>query len=172
MKYMNHTKLISIATAFTVLLTGCGKTDPELDTYKKEMTTFTETVTDLVDSINAIDVDSDNRTEELLSYLDEMDIAFTDMAALEVPEEFSNIEELADEASSNLSRAVSLYHEAFDGTGEDFDNNIPREEILSAAHEYYSRAFKRIDFIGTILQGELPDDESVTIIHETETEEE
>lgn len=172
MKYMQHIKLCSIITSLTIFLTGCGKTDPALDTYKEEMTAFTETVTDLVDSINAIDVDSENRTEELLSYLDEMDTAFTDMAALDVPEEFSNVEDLADEASSNLSRAVSLYHEAFDGAGEDFDNNIPQEEILSAAHEYYSRAFKRIDFIGTILQGELPDDESVTIIHETETEEE
>ncbi len=41
---------------------------------------------------------------------------------------------------------------------------------MDAALEYYSRAFKRTDYIGTILQGDLPEDESITIIHESDEE--
>ena len=157
-------KLTIILTTFllSVLLAGCGKTDDALEQYKSDMTDFTNTVDELVTSIDNIDLESDTRIEELLGYLDEMDSAFAEMSELEVPEQFANIEDLADEASTNLSESVSLYHQAFDNK-EEFDPNI-----LDAALEYYSRAFKRLDYIGTILQGELPEDESITIIHESE----
>lgn len=143
-------------------LTGCGKTDDSLQQYKSDMTGFTNEVNELVASIEDIDLESATRTEELLSYLDEMDEAFAQMSGWDVPKQFSNIEELADEASANLSESVSLYHQAFED-GEDLDENV-----LDAALEYYSRAFKRLDYIGTILQGELPEDENITIIHESE----
>jgi len=41
-----------------------------------------------------------------------MDVAFAEMSELDVPEQFSNIEPLADEASANMSEAVSLFHQA------------------------------------------------------------
>lgn len=162
---MKKSALLLMIVFLSATLIGCGKTDDSLQQYKSDMTDFTNTVDELVTSIDNIDLESDTRTEELLEYLDEMDVAFAEMSELEVPEQFSNIEELADDASSNLSEAVSLYHQAFD-SGEEFDPNM-----LDAALEYYSRAFKRLDYIGTILQGELPEDETITIIHETEEEE-
>ena len=94
-----------------------------------------------------------------------MDAAFAEMGNLPVPEQFANIEELADDASANLSKSVALYHQAFDEEGE-YD-----PQVVNAALEYYSRAFKRLDYISTILQGELPEDESITIIHEGDEEE-
>lgn len=148
-----------------VTLTGCGKTEDALIQYKSDMTDFTNHIEELVTSIDNIDLDSDTRTQELLGYLDEMDAAFAEMGNLPVPEQFANIEELADDASANLSKSVALYHQAFDVEGE-YD-----PQIVNAALEYYSRAFKRLDYISTILQGELPEDESITIIHEGDEEE-
>ncbi|WWR14652.1 hypothetical protein V1224_09050 [Lachnospiraceae bacterium JLR.KK008] len=159
-------KAVFMITTFVLfaVLTGCGKTDHELEQYKAEMTAFTETVDELVTAIDNIDLESETRTEELLGYLDQMDAAFLAMGELEVPQQFSNIEELADEASENLSQSVELYHQAFDHEG-DYE-----PQLIEAALEYYSRAFKRLDYIGTILQGELPEDETITIIHEDEEE--
>ena len=155
-------KMYYLLTVFllAVILTGCGKKDDGLEEYRAEMSAFTDTINELVSSIESIDLESETRTEELLGYLDEMDAAFTAMGNLEVPEQFANIEELADEASANLSKSVSLYHQAFDNP-ENYD-----PQLIEAALEYYSRAFKRLDYIGTILQGDLPEDESITIIHE------
>ncbi len=159
---MKKNFLTAAVFLLSVFMTGCGKTDDALAQYKTDMTEFTNTVDQLVTSIDNIDLDSDTRTEEMLGYLDEMETAFAEMGSLDVPEQFANIEELADEASENLSQAVALYHQAFDNP-EEYD-----PQIIDAALEYYSRAFKRLDYIGTILQGELPEDETITIIHESE----
>ncbi len=159
---MKKTTLLLTALFLSVILAGCQKEDSALSQYKSDMTDFTNTVDDLITSIDQIDLESDTRTEELLGYLDEMDAAFAEMSELKVPEQFANVEELADDASANLSESVSLYHQAFD-SGEEFDPNI-----LDAALEYYSRALKRLDYIGIILQGDLPEDDTITIIHESE----
>lgn len=161
---MKKTWFLLAAFLFAAVLTGCGKKDDDLEQYKSEMTEFTNTIDDLVSAIENIDLESETRTQELLGYLDEMDAAFVAMGNLEVPEQFANIEELADDASANLSKSVSLYHQAFDNP-EDYD-----PQLVDAALEYYSRAFKRLDYIGTILQGDLPEDESITIIHESDEE--
>lgn len=162
---MKKTILLSALFLLAATLTGCGKTDDALDEYKAAMTEFTGHVEELVNSIDSIDLESETRTQEMLGYLDEMDAAFAEMSELTVPEQFANVDELADDASANLSQAVALYHEAFDYE-EDYD-----PQLVDAALEYYNRAFKRLDYIGTILQGELPEDESITIIHEDEASE-
>lgn len=161
---MKKTWFLLAAFLLALALTGCGKKDDDLEQYKSEMTEFTNTINDLVSKIENIDLESETRTQELLGYLDEMDAAFVAMGNLEVPEQFANIEELADDASANLSKSVSLYHQAFDNP-EDYD-----PQLIDAALEYYGRAFKRLDYIGTILQGDLPEDESITIIHESDEE--
>ncbi len=161
---MKKTWFLLAAFLLALALTGCGKKDDDLEQYKSEMTEFTNTINDLVSKIENIDLESETRTQELLGYLDEMDAAFVAMGNLEVPEQFANIEELADDASANLSKSVSLYHQAFDNP-DDYD-----PQLIDAALEYYGRAFKRLDYIGTILQGDLPEDESITIIHESDEE--
>lgn len=168
-KILKSSTFMMLLLFLAVTLSGCEKEDAALSKYRSDMTEFTDTVDGLVTSIENIDLESDTRTEELLGYLDEMDAAFAEMSELEVPEQFANIEELADEASANLSEAVSLYHQAFDNSGsEESDSAILDSNVLDVALEYYSRAFKRLDYISTILQGELPEDESITIIHESE----
>lgn len=156
--------LAAIAIFSVLLLVGCGKEDPELAKYKEEMQGCHDRINALVIDIEGIDLNSEDRAEILLECLDQMNEEFSYMATLEVPSEFANVEELADEASANLSRAVSLYHQAFDYP----DGYDP--SLVQAAQEYYSRAFRRLSYIGTIMQGEIPQDEHVTIVGEDEGE--
>lgn len=149
-------KLIYIWAIFllSAMLAGCGKTDDELEQYKAEMSAFTDKINELGTSIDNIDPDSETRTQELLQYLDEMDTAFAEMSAMKVPEQFVNIDELADDASANLSKSVSLYHQAFDDDSE-YDPELVNE-LVDAALEYYSRAFKRLGYIGTTCRESFP----------------
>ena len=42
------------------------------------------------------------------------------------------------------------------------------KNVASAALEYYNRAVKRLNYISLILQGEMPTDDSITIITEND----
>ena len=81
------------------------------------------------------------------------------MAQLEVPEQFSAAESLADEADENMKEAVALFHQAYEG--ETYD-----EALGQAALEYYERTNVRIQYIITILHGEIPEGEGVTYTEE------
>ncbi len=76
-----------------------------------------------------------------------------------MPEQFSAVESLADEADENMKEAVALFHTAYDG--ETYD-----EGSEQAALEYYNRTNIRIQYIITILHGEIPEGEGVTYTEE------
>lgn len=109
--------------------------------------------------MNAIDRDSDTAMVELLGYLDALEEDIAWMAELEVPEQFSAAESLADEAAENMKQAVELFHKASEG--EQFD-----DATAQAAIEYYNRTNIRIQYIITILHGEIPEGEGVTYTEE------
>ena len=81
------------------------------------------------------------------------------MAELEVPEQFSAVDDLADEASENMRQAVSYFHMAYEA--EEF---MPNYE--EAAREYYERANLRIQYIIMLLHGEIPEGENITYTEE------
>lgn len=140
------------------LFTGCGE-DEELTGYQTDMETFFEHIAEYNDNMNAIDVTEEDYLSQMLTYLDALDAEVAWMASLEVPEQFSAVESLADEASENMSMAVSYYHMAYEG--ETYD--AATEE---AAREYYERANARIQYIITIFHGEIPEGEGVTYTEE------
>ncbi len=141
-----------------ILLTACGE-DESLTAYQEDMNTFFEHIAAFNDDMNAIDASAENAESQLLSYLDQLQEEFTWMAELEVPERFSAVESLADEADENMQQAVSLYHRAYES--EPFD-----EGVAQAAREYYDRANIRIQYIVMILHGEIPEGEGITYIEE------
>lgn len=154
MKIMNCNSQVQrfICTAMigtSLLLSGCG-TDQALETYKANMNQFFENAKIYDTSINAIDPESENAVEDLLTLLDSMDTSFAQMASLDVPEGFPGVEELADEASENMSQAVSYYHQAFEG--EEYDSST-----ADIAKQYYDRANLRIQYIVAILHGDTED---------------
>lgn len=132
----------------TFLLTGC-KEKEELAAYRTDMERFYENVKSYDSSINAIDPESETAVAELLALLDSMAQTFSWMADLEVPEDFSGVEQLADEAGTYMTQAVTYYHQAF---GEEYD-----PDLADTAKQHYDLANQRIQHILSILRGEIPD---------------
>lgn len=158
MNSKNKCKYI-IGTLTTVLcLTACGHTneEKELADFSSSISSFTASIQDANQQINELDVNDANASQELLSILDELDEKFKELADLSVPEQYQSIETLADEASKNMTNAVSYFHSAYEG--EAFD-----EQDADVAYQYYTRAMVRIEYIGYVLVGEIPENDHVTV---------
>lgn len=156
---MTKYKMTLVCLLFAFLLTACGE-NKELTAYQEDMNTFFERAAEYNDKMNAIDRESDTAVIELLGYLDAFAEDIQWMAELEVPEQFSAVESLADEADENMREAVALFHAAYDG--ETYD-----EGSEQAALEYYDRTNIRIQYIIMILHGEIPEGEGVTYTEES-----
>lgn len=158
MNSKNKCKYI-IGTLTTVLcLTACGHTneEKELADFSSSISSFTASIQDANQQINELDVNDANASQELLSILDGLDEKFKELADLSVPEQYQSIETLADEASENMTNAVSYFHSAYEG--EVFD-----EQDADVAYQYYTRAMVRIEYIGYVLVGEIPENDHVTV---------
>ena len=158
MNSKNKCKYI-IGTLTTVLcLTACGHTneEKELADFSSSISSFTASIQDANQQINELDVNDANASQELLSILDGLDEKFKELADLSVPEQYQSIESLADEASKNMTNAVSYFHSAYEG--EAFD-----EQDADVAYQYYTRAMVRIEYIGYVLVGEIPENDHVTV---------
>ena len=158
MNSKNKCKYI-IGTLTTVLcLTACGHTneEKELADFSSSISSFTASIQDTNQQINELDVNDANASQELLSILDGLDEKFKELADLSVPEQYQSIETLADEASKNMTNAVSYFHSAYEG--ESFD-----EQDADVAYQYYTRAMVRIEYIGYVLVGEIPENDHVTV---------
>lgn len=142
-----------------IFLSACGE-DPELAQFRIDMDTFCTKISEIDNSINNIDAQSDNAVAELLSYLDDLDLVFQDFAKLDFPEQFDYLEKLADESSEYMTEAVKNYHEAY-------SNNSYNEQTAEYARQNYSRAYKRIQIIISFLHGEIPDDVDLSIEYNT-----
>ena len=147
--------IILISSIF--LLIGCG--DKKLESFQDDMTQFKDNVVNISETMDNIDATSDTAVDDLLSCLDSMNEQFQFLAAIDVPSKFSNIETLADEASTYMSEAVSLYHQYYEST--DYDDSVRQ-----AASENYSRAMKRMSYISVLLQGNIPNDSEVMVTEE------
>ena len=147
-----HTVHYIFLCCLLFFLTGCGsKSDPVLDNYKANMNQFFENIRVFDSSINAIDPNSDTAASQMLSLLDAMDTSFAQMASFEVPDSFPGVSELAQEASSYMSEAVSYFHQAYEG--ESFDAVL--EDV---ARQNYERANLRLQYIISILHGDIPEE--------------
>lgn len=153
-------KLITmlITLCFAASITGCGE-NRELTKYKEEMDTFFDNVEVIHNKMNTIDEESDDALDKLFECLDELDKEFLAMAKLNVPDEFSSLESLADEASENMTLAVENYKKAY-------SKDSYNEYTAATADEYYARANKRFQYMIDILHGKMPEGEGVTITEE------
>ena len=133
-----------------LFLSGC-QNNPELDNYKANMNQFFENIKVFDSAINAIDPSSESAASDLLNILDSMETSFSQMASLEVPDSFPGVEELADEASSYMTEAVSCYHQAFEG-------ETYSASMADVAKQNYDRANVRLQYIVSILHGEIPEE--------------
>ena len=156
--HKTKTLILSCFIISVMLFSGC-KGNAELDNYKANMTQFFENIQAFDSAINSINPESETAVSDLLSLLDSMDKNFQQMASLEVPDGFPGVEELADEASDYMTEAVSYYHQAFEA--EPFDT-----VLADVAKQNYDRANLRLQYIVSILHGDLPEE---IYVYEDET---
>ena len=161
---MNKNKHFTIIAILTTVLcmSGCNTStteEKELADFSASISNFTSVIQEANVEINSIDVSSTDAPAQLLEILDGLDTEFKNLAELTVPEQYKSIEDLAAEASTNMSNAVSFYHSAY-------DTGIYNEEDANIAYEYYTRAMTRIQYIGYILVGEIPEGENITVQEE------
>ena len=140
-----------ISCLYLVLLplSGCKERE-DLNIYRTNMEQFFENVKNFNASINALDPESETAVSDLLGLLDSMQQCFSEMAGWEVPEDFAGVEQLADEADEYMSEAVLLYHQAFEG-------ETYSAALADTAKHNYDRANQRIQYILSILHGEIPE---------------
>lgn len=152
------------AVTISACLSGCGSSsdaEKELADFSSKISDFTEYMKEVDTQINSLDVTDKASIDDLLTILDDMDEEFKKLAEIDAPPQYQDVENLADEASENMSLAVSCYHSFF-------ENEMFSEQDAANAYEYYSRAMKRVKYIGYMLTGgEIPEDENVTIYEET-----
>ena len=154
---MRKTLLLLLAVLLlSVASTGCGEKNPEINQFIDAIDSFCSDVAAIDAGINQIDAQSESARDELLLYLDQLDQAFQTFASIPVPADYSYMEELADEASTYMTTAVSAYHAAF---GESSYNEYTAEY----ARQNYERAYKRVTVILKLLHGEDISDEGATI---------
>lgn len=158
-------RVLLICTVFMLFISlyGCGKKDEALERYYEEMNLFADEMLTLKESMDNIDLNSENMSDDVLMYLDAMEEQFRILSEIEVPTQFSSNETLSDEAYKYMQEAVKLYHEFYESA--DTDTNIS-----DMAHENYLRAMKRVEYISIILKGEIPDDEGVEVFNEEKTD--
>lgn len=147
---------IILATFFSViLLTACGE-DPELTKFKNNVDDFCTKLYYIHTAINSIDATKDTAVDELLDNLDELDLVFQAFAKLDFPEEFDNLEPIADESSQYMTTAVENFHLAY-------SNGSYNEYTAEYAQQNYARAYKRVQIIISFLHGETPDDVNLAV---------
>lgn len=159
-KHIRNT--VMITSVLSLLLTGCGSTEEEkeLADFSSSISDFTSAIQQADSEINELDVSKEDAVEDLLAILDTLDSEFQDLAELSVPEQYHSIESLADEASENMTTAVSYFHSAYEA--ETFN-----EQDADIAYQYYTRAMTRIEYIGYVLVGEIPENDRVTVYEES-----
>lgn len=163
MKIYHKWNCIGAAGLLMLGLCACGSTaeEKELADFSEAMSDFTESIEEADTKINELDTTKNESVDELLSLLDGLDAEFQELAELSVPEQYQSIEKLADEASENMSNAVSYFHTAYEA--EEFDS-----DSADIAYQYYTRAMTRVEYIGYVLVGEIPENENVTVEEGTE----
>ena len=157
---MKKNKYIALISLLSILIcsTGCGA-DQKLSNYEANMTLFKDNIIGISETMDAIDPQSETAVTELLSCLDSMNEEFQFLDEMEVPRKFSSIESLADEASTYMSEANSLYHQYYDSSEYD-------ETTKETADENYTRAMKRMNYISELLQGKIPEDAEISVTEE------
>ncbi len=152
--------ILPLLLSLSLFTAGCGS-DEELNAYYTEMETFISEANAGFAALHELDPAAETAVEDMLNTLDGLSVSFQSLADISVPEQFAANETLADDAADYMAEAARLYREAY--AGEEYDSYA-----ADAAQENYSRAIRRVEYISQILQGEIPSDDSITVITETE----
>ena len=157
------TLLLSAALLGVLGLSGCGNTSDEektLAVFSSSIADFKDYIQEADERINGLDVNQQESASELLEILDSMETEFAEFAELsraQAPNQYESISRLAEQASSDITMAVSYYHTAYES--EEFDKNY-----ADAAYQHYTYSMEAVKYIGMLLKGEdIPENDHVTV---------
>ena len=157
------TLLLSAALLGVLGLSGCGNTSDEektLAVFSSSIADFKDYIQEADERINGLDVNQQESASELLEILDSMETEFAEFAELskaQAPNQYESISRLAEQASSDMTMAVSYYHTAYES--EDIDKNY-----ADAAYQHYTYSMEAVKYIGMLLKGEdIPENDHVTV---------
>lgn len=152
-------QVLLITVLFATMITGCGKKNSAaLNKYKEDMTAFYDKLSYYDKEINSINPDADDAPTQLLTYMDQMNEAYKNMASYDIPEEFESISDISREAAEYMQTANEYYHRVYEG---EFD-----EEQEELARENYVRANNRVMVMLQVLHGEIPEGDNVIVTTE------
>lgn len=155
--------LLAAALLGALSLSGCGNTSEEekaLAVFSSSVADFKDYIQEADEQINSLDVNKKESADELLEILDSMDTEFAEFARLSrehTPDQYESIPGLAEQASVDMTTAVSYYHTAYES--EEFDQNY-----ADAAYQHYMNSMEAVKCIGMLLKGEkIPENDHVTV---------
>ena len=150
-------KKLTLLLFISLFLIGCSsQKDAAFSKLESEINDFCDNILEIDSAINKIsNITADEAglkkaTEELMLNLDILKDEFVKFSNIDFPEEYDYLEEIADEASDYMTEAVNSYHTVYE------DNYT--ESMEEYAKENYSRAYKRVQIILDVLNGEYPTD--------------
>lgn len=120
------------------------------------MTTFFEELEKIDADINTIDPADQDSIDQLFKQFDALEAQFKKLSEIDVPDEYISNKALGQQAYEYMVQANEYLHQSFTDTSYN-------QNVLDAALECYRRANKRVQFIITILHGEIPQDDGVTV---------
>lgn len=139
-------------------LAGCGKkgTDTkELQNYKNAMSQFCDNLLIIDGEIKLINPESQDSIDKLFDEYDKLEEEFKSLSEIAIPKEYAITESLVSEAYDYMVQANDYMHQSFSETSYN-------PYTLEAANECFKRANKRVQYIISILHGELPQDDNIT----------
>ena len=138
-------KFVKSFLCMCLLLSACGKKeDPQLPKYKESMEAYTNEICNLSSALDSLDPNADDSVEKLLKTVDELAATLHNMAALEVPESYSDAGSIAQEAYNLMNDSAALYHTAYSGDSYD-------EQSAAQAQQQYLNSMQRVSAIGEYL---------------------
>ena len=138
-------KFVKSFLCIALLLSACGKKeDPALPKYKESMEAYTSEICNLSSSLDSLDPAAEDSVDKLLKTVDELAATLHNMAALEVPESYSDAGAIAQEAYNLMNDSATLYHAAY-GSGT-YD-----EQSAEQAQQQYLNSMQRVSAIGEYL---------------------
>lgn len=150
--------VICAALLITSLAACGGNTSadaPQSSQYKNQLNNFFDSITTINNEINELNPEDSDSISELFVYLDELEEQFKYFADIDVPADYKVTESLADEAYDYMVQANDYFEMSFaDGAYNEY--------TYAAGMECYRRANKRVQYVISIIHGQLPEDENVS----------
>ncbi len=147
MKKIIHTKdmFVKSILCLSLLLSACGeKEDDSLPKYKESMEAYTSEIISLSSSLDELDPNAEGSVETLLKTVDELAATLHNMAALTVPDAYSEAETMAHDAYTLMNDSATLYHAAY-------GSEVYDELSAAQAQQQYINSMQRVAAIGDYL---------------------